>query len=213
MDCEVTANTASFTAEQDGYYYFYMGDTAAEDITVSVQQAETGEELSRERKYTQTNREYLIETGYVKAGSRVLLTAKEVDSISPTLYRLDEEVLAKAYTVLDEQPMTVESYDSTHINGHIDVKKAGKLVLSVPEEDGWTVWVDGVETEATYFADAFICLDLSQGAHDIALSYRPYGIYTGTWITLCSVLAFLAIMCYKHRDRLPKWHKKTVKKA
>lgn len=203
MDCEVTANTAGFTVEQDGYYYFYMGDTSAEDITVSIQENNTdGVDLSREHKYSQTNREYLIETGYVKAGSHVTVTAEEVESITPTLYRLDEEVLEKAFQALDEQPMTVENYDSTHINAHIDVKRAGKLVLSVPEEDGWTVWVDGVETEATYFADAFICLDLSRGEHSISLSYRPYGIYTGTWITLCSLLAFLAIMCYKHRDRL-----------
>lgn len=53
MDCEVMANTASFTVEQDGYYYFYMGDTSAEDITVSIQETNAdGVALSREHKYS-----------------------------------------------------------------------------------------------------------------------------------------------------------------
>jgi len=191
--CEVKGNKAGFEAEQDGYYYFYMGDIDEESITLSIKEGDG----TVERKFSQTNREYLIDTGFVRAGSMVTITVKGADSIAPRLFYLDEQCVAEAVEKLGRQPLVVDSYDSTHIRGHIDVEEPGKLVLSVPWEDGWTLRLDGEKKETGRFADAFLCIELDKGSHELSLSYRPRGFVVGILISIGSIMAFAGIILCK----------------
>ena len=89
--------------------------------------------------------------------------------------------------------MTVNQYDETSITGHIDVSSAGHLVLSVPFEPSWTLYVDGVKTEMDLFEKTFISVYLDEGSHTITLRYFPDGFIPGTIISVFCVLLFIAL--------------------
>ena len=87
--------------------------------------------------------------------------------------------------------MELTSFSDRKITGTIDVEKAGNLVFSIAREDGWTVYVDGKETEPETFAEAFISVPLTDGKHDIELIYTTPGLKTGAMISLgCLLSAF-----------------------
>lgn len=89
--------------------------------------------------------------------------------------------------------MTVDSYDETHMNGHITVTTPGELVLSIPYEPGWTLLVDGKEATMDLFEDTMISTYLTEGEHTIALSYYPEGFNAGILITVISLVIFAGL--------------------
>lgn len=48
------------------------------------------------------------------------------------------------------------------IVGSIDVRQAGRLILSVPADEGWSLYVDGKKTKIKPFADALIGVHLKK---------------------------------------------------
>ena len=87
--------------------------------------------------------------------------------------------------------MELTSFTDRKVTGTIEVKKEGNLVFSIAREDGWTVYVDGKETEPETFAEAFISVPLTEGRHDIELIYTTPGLKTGAGISLGCLVLFL----------------------
>jgi uncharacterized membrane protein YfhO len=99
--------------------------------------------------------------------------------------------------------MTVDSYNETSVNGSIDVAESGYLVMSIPYDPSWTLYVDGVKTDFVAFEDAFISVYLTKGEHDIALKYFPDGLVAGGIISVLSVGIFVLMNVYmKRKNRL-----------
>lgn len=113
---------------------------------------------------------------------------------------LDEAVLAQVLDTLSQQPFAVDSWDSAHVNGHIDVTQPGQLVLSIPDEPGWTLKVNGQVTEHEAYDDTFLSVCLTEGSHTIELSYRPAGLTAGIIVSLMSIAVFFAV-CFLHRRK------------
>ena len=146
-----------------------------------------------------------MDLGYHYAGDTITLETEDDGTLSISAYIMNESVLAECLETLSEQPMTLDSYDSTHVKGHITVQKQGELILSVPYEPGWTLRVDGKVTEMNIFEDCFISVPLSEGEHTIELSYYPSGLNAGILISVMSLAAFLGTLWFKS-------HTKTAKK-
>jgi uncharacterized membrane protein YfhO len=89
--------------------------------------------------------------------------------------------------------MTVESYNETNVKGNIDVANAGYLVMSIPYDPSWTLYVDGVKTDFDAFEDAFISVYLASGSHTIELKYFPNGLLTGVIVSLLSLFLFVLV--------------------
>ena len=85
------------------------------------------------------------------------------------------------------------TYDSTHINGELNLAQAGRLILSVPYEKGWQVRVNGTRVEPETFGGAFFALDLEPGAYVLEMRYVPYGFYAGAGISLLSVVLLVVL--------------------
>ena len=86
--------------------------------------------------------------------------------------------------------MDLTSFSDRKITGTIDVEKAGNLVFSIAREDGWTVYVDGKETEPETFAEAFLSIPLEVGIHEIKLCYTTPGLKLGAMISVGCVILF-----------------------
>ena len=109
--------------------------------------------------------------------------------------------MAGAIDILSQESMTVDSFDSTHIKGHIDVSRPGELILSVPYEPGWKILVDGEKVQAGLFDDTFISLSLEPGEHTIEMHYNPTGLALGIVISSLCLAGFLLIIVLERRRR------------
>ncbi len=89
--------------------------------------------------------------------------------------------------------MTVDSYDETALTGRIDVTSPGQLVLSIPYDPGWTLYVDGAKTPMDLFEDTFISIELDEGTHTIALNYFPKGFIPGVIVSVVCILLFIGL--------------------
>lgn len=184
----------TFTAPQDGYYYGVLSDFSVKNIT-----ADFGE---RSTTYSNVDRDFILDLGYLKGGESVTLNGDDDKNVNVSLYRLLQDEFIDAVNQLNEEPLLVDSYTDTRIDGRVAALSDGILFTSIPYEEGWTVYVDGVAVETEAYADAFLSVPLSAGEHTIHMEYMPAGLKQGAAITLGSLLLLLltvAVTVYRRR--------------
>ena len=189
---EQGGSNASITAETTGHYYAYTSNTKIDTIKL------TG--INSSKDYKDIKKKYILDLGYHEAGDRFSLSSQNGESVNLVAYVVNETALSEFIYKLSAQTMTVDSYNATHINGHIGVTTPGQLVLSVPYEPGWTVLVDGKKVSIDLFEDTFISVYLEEGEHTISLSYFPEGFIPGIIISLISVTIYVLIELYMKRQ-------------
>ena len=163
----------------------------------------------KSKTFKKLKNSYIMDLGWQTAGTVITLHATEPEDTPLFLsaYQLDEDVLKSWIDTLSEQPMTLDSYDSNHIDGHITLKKAGQLVLSIPYEPGWTLKVDNKKADIEIFEDVMISAALDAGDHTIELSYYPAGLTIGVIISLISILLFICIIYFSKHPWKMKFRK------
>ncbi|MCR5614825.1 MAG: YfhO family protein [Saccharofermentans sp.] len=103
-------------------------------------------------------------------------------------YQLNYNAYENMVATLADEQLNVTSYDSTHLNGTIDVKEDGLMLLTIPYSEGWSAEVDGSEAEIIAINDALMGIRLSKGSHEIKLTYSPYMFKEGLAISCACIL-------------------------
>lgn len=183
---------ASLEVTEDGHYYAYTRNTAIDNIKMTCDGSST-------KTFKSIKKKFILDLGYHTAGSTLTLSSENGEELGLSVYKLNQEVLEDFIASLSEQTLTVDNYTDTTIEGHIDVKNAGELVLSVAYEPGWTVLVDGKEAEIDLFEDTMISVYLTEGSHTISLTYYPEGFHVGILISIISLVLFLGLFYVKKK--------------
>lgn len=89
---------------------------------------------------------------------------------------------------------TVEKVNSQNIKITTDCAEDKLLLTTIPVEKGWTVYVDGVETEYVESLNALISVPLTAGAHTVELVFLTAGYPLALIITAAGVCVFI-FMC------------------
>ena len=84
--------------------------------------------------------------------------------------------------------------NSSYIHGTVETDADGWLFLSVPNEKGWTAYVDGCEAEILKADYAFCAIAVGAGSHEVELRYETPLLKEGVVIS-CVGLAMFAAMC------------------
>ena len=182
---EQDGGRATVDVETSAHLYAYTSNTKIDNIKLRYG--------SEDKTFKTIKKKYILDLGYHEAGSYLTLTSENGEDLNLVVYSVDEDVLGKFTDKLSQQTMTVDSYDETHMNGHITVTTPGELVLSIPYEPGWTLLVDGKEAAMDLFEDTMISTYLTEGEHTIALSYYPEGFNAGILITVISLVIFAGL--------------------
>lgn len=194
---ESNTELAEYTPAGDGIYYGLVTAYGTKKVELNGGSLET-------EKYKDLKKNSIFYLGDLWTGETV--TIKNDDNkdqskeISVDVYLMDETILKEAIEILSSQHMEDVSYDDRHIKGRITMKQPGRLVLSVPYENGWKITVNGQKTQSEKFGDAFIALSLGTGEYDIAMTYTPEGKYAGILVTLISIIVFGGIMTWKQKS-------------
>jgi uncharacterized membrane protein YfhO len=64
------------------------------------------------------------------------------------------------------------------------------LLVSLPYEKGYTVYVDGIKTNLISYRDCLMMIPVSKGEHTIEIKYSPPGIYMGIVLSIISFILF-----------------------
>lgn len=191
------------TIPEDGYYYAMLtaSGTAQVDLT-----ADFGT-----KSYEDLKKNCILYVGYLQEGQNVSFVNGDEEDDSPqislTIYRMDTEVLEEAMSVMSEQSMQDVTYDSTHISGHITMAREGKVMLSIPYEEGWSIMVNGVETEPELFGEGLMMLPLDAGEYDIVMEYEARGWKQGIAISVLSWGIFAGTLIISRKEKRKKLEK------
>ncbi len=129
----------------------------------------------------------------------VVMEDSTVDTFScmtPLFYKYSEMALAQIYDTLSQSQMLVEEYADGYVKGNVMVpEERTVLFTSIPYDEGWTVWVDGIEKEAiAVVGDAFLALELEPGYHELEFEYEAPGLKAGILISAVSISVYVALI-------------------
>lgn len=188
---KVEAGETRITTNSDGYYY-------AEYINCDSDSLKVSSEDGRQTSWGKTTHKYLFDLGYYNAGDVITISNSNNEEIDFIVYRLNLDAVETAFNTLNSNTMELTGFDSTWVEGSINVKKDGYLIFSIPSEEGWSLYVDGKKTRITDFSDTFISVYLKAGKHDIKLSYETPLLKEGAIIsTGCLGIFVLSIQIRK----------------
>lgn len=194
-------NDVRFTAEEAGTYYARINASGTGKVEVIGG-------ILKSQEHKALKNQSLVYLGYLDAGETITITNDDEEDKTPKItadiFVLNEEVLQRALEKLSAQHMTDVVYDSTHVSGHLSLTEAGRLILSIPYETGWTVMINGKEAEPKLFGGALMAFDLEPGEYEIAMHYVPTGKNVGILVTAVSVAVFAALMVWKLRKEKRK---------
>ncbi|MBQ8278603.1 MAG: YfhO family protein [Roseburia sp.] len=175
---------------QDGYYYLSRGKITFDSLTMNASDG-------RSKSYAKASHDYFLDLGYAKAGDVIQVKNTEGETLKTQGYFVNVNALEEAYDTLNAQTMTLAKNTITEIEGAIEVTEAGYFVLSIANEPGWTLYVDGVEREPETYAEAFIATYLEEGEHTIRLCYTTPGLALGAAVSGICILAFCITIVLK----------------
>lgn len=115
------------------------------------------------------------------------------NNLSVFCYSVNTDSYEEMISTLGESQLEITSYDSVHLQGSIDAKMDGVMLLTISYDEGWTAKVDGEPAVIHNVGGALCGISLPKGVHDISLTYTPEGFGTGRLISIIALLALLMI--------------------
>ena len=195
---EQSGDDVVFTADKSGYYYGMLTASGTGKVVYTGGSTES-------ESFSDLKNGSILYLGYLEKDQTVkLANGDEKDAtrkISASVYRMNEEVLWEALELLSAQHMENVVWESDFISGDLALEEAGRLILSVPYEDGWTVYVNGEEREGTLFGGCLMAFDLEPGEYSFEMRYVPQGFRAGAVVSAASALVFAAVLLAGRRRR------------
>ena len=180
---------------EDIYVYVYLGENNVNKVKTTVS--------SKSKTYGQVSFDYLINVGLIPAGETAVIEEIETEKGFSTFepFKVNLDVLEKALSVLGEETLNITEHGEGYIKGDITLAERGKLVIPIPMDDGWHLYVDGEETEVEIFKDMFLSVTLEAGTHDIVWKYKTPGIVPGMLISAFAIAAFIACIVLERKQK------------
>lgn len=158
--------------------------------------------------------DFVFPLGQQKNGGSVSisLTQGEYSFDDMTIFAYNKEDYKNDIAQFDEY-LTDVVMTNKQIKGKITTN-GGMLFLSLPYSKGWTAYVDGKVVELDRCNIGFMGVKLSEGVHEIKLTYHTPYLNIGTWITIVAILSSLMMVAicesYKSIQRKRSKHEKTI---
>lgn len=185
-----------FTPKEGGFYYAVL--TASGTGKVDYIGGSTEEE-----NFNDLKKNSILYLGYLEKDQSVTLTNGDEKDTTPKIkanvYRMEVEVLGQALDVLSARHMEDVTWESDSLSGTLTLESPGRLICSIPYEEGWRIRINGEEAEGSLFGGALMAFDLEPGVYTIEMEYVPEGIGAGLIVSSASILLFVLLMIAKRK--------------
>lgn len=161
-------------------------------------------------KYQSISEPYIMDLGMHNAGDEITISLDcgSIDAGSSYFdiyaYNIDKDIFESAYEMLSLGALDITSYSDTCINGTVNAGYDGVLYTSIPYDEGWSIYIDGVKTETYAIGGCQLAADISEGEHTVKLKYSPKGIKYGIAITALAWVCVIALLIIKKRKQKSK---------
>ena len=190
-----------FTADKDGYYYAIL--TAWGTGKIEYTGGSTEKASFKDLKLGS-----ILYLGYLEEGQTITLKNGDENDTTPKIfadvYQLNEMVLEQALELLSAQHMENVVWESDHITGDIAMEEPGRIIFTLPYEDGWTVLMNGEEREGVLFGGCLMAFDLEPGEYHFEMKYVPEGYAAGWIVSVVSIMIFAGICVLMYMKNLKK---------
>ena len=139
----------------------------------------------------------ILSAGKVSQGDEVMLRIQMESgeegngTITVRAASLDQKKYKELISTMEGNRFRMESYTSTSIKGKLDAEEDGVIFFSIPYDQGWSVSIDGIETEPEPMEEGFLSVAVEKGSHDITLEYRSPGFSEGWKLSAAGWLIFI----------------------
>ncbi len=118
-------------------------------------------------------------------------------------YTLDYDMITKLNDDVDELNIDYEKTKGNKIIGNINVKNDGYLILKIPYDKGFEIYIDDYKAELENVNDGFIGTKIKSGEHNIEIVYHTPFLLLGKIISLIGIILFIiSIIINNHFELL-----------
>lgn len=155
--------------------------------------------------------------GAPAAGETMVVTLLHTDGAfaeDTVFYSVDLDAFNAAVQALQASAPQVEAGRGS-LRVFTDTAAAGTLFTTVPAENGWRVYIDGVQTDTAVWEGTFLRIAVPAGKHTVLFQYTPPGLLYGLLLGAAAVLLyFLGKLAGKlqYRAGLKKLEEAALKK-
>ncbi len=139
------------------------------------------------KNYWKNNNSYI---SYVSEENNITITSKK-DIHYTKVYSFNFDLIKEFKNNTDE--LEIIKNTGNYIKGKIDVKEDSTLMLTIPYEKGWSIYIDNKKVDYYEVLNAFIGVDINKGSHIVELKYETPGLKIGIIISLISLSTLLII--------------------
>lgn len=186
-------NKDIISVDRDCYVYAYASGKKVTSITASSD--------FDKKTFEKMKNPYIMNLGFYEEGAKISLTNENDEDIFINAFSLNEAALGSLIDSLKSTSLTMDSYNSAKLEGHITTPASGNLILSIPYEPNWEIKVDGENRDPELFENALISIPLSAGEHTIELTYHCKSLTAGILVSAGFLALFVLITIYKKRKQ------------
>lgn len=169
----------------------YQVGRGSQSHQIDFETAGIGEEIKA--AYVSEKRE--ADIGYVNAGE----AQPWMDSV---FYRLNMDVFENAIQRIRENIFQTETFSDGFVTGSYRASEDGWLMLTIPNEDGWEISVNGETVTAEDGVNLFMTIPVKAGENYVELTYHPKGVRAGIVLSVMSVIIFAGwILLERGKDK------------
>ncbi len=150
----------------------------------------------------------IIDLGHCLASEKIVVEVS-YKSDSPESSHFDlfacslaADTMQRASEQLNAQTVNITRFSDTRLEGTVTAPENGRIMMTIPFDEGWSATVDGEPVEVKALDDGFLLFDISAGEHELVLRFRPPMLLEGTLISLASlIVVLLLVLRDKRREK------------
>jgi uncharacterized membrane protein YfhO len=146
--------------------------------------------------------------GSYPAGTEITITADianiNIGCCGLDVYTVNTAKWQQIYSQLNQGGLEITSFKPNKVSGKMNMQQAGFVFTSIPQDGGWTVYVDGNEVKDIKLIDSLVGFALNSGTHEITFKYNVPGYALGLTLTIFFILMTLFCVYCHHKGGIKK---------
>lgn len=123
------------------------------------------------------------------------------ENIDAQFYYLDLEEFEKVIKEIKNKKVDIILLEDGKVQGSFNASESGEILLTVPYDEGWKVFVNDKEVKMKNGLNTFITLPVSEGENIIKMEYHVQGVKMGLVLTAISVIVFSILSMLEEREK------------
>lgn len=124
-------------------------------------------------------------------------------------YMLDLKALKECSQFANESKVENILIENGVIKGKVEGKKGDRLLISVPEDDGWEITVNGKHADVKLIGNCLYSIELSKGSNEFEMKYHVAYLKTGVIVSIVTVMILMMLIFLDRRKN--NWKRRNRK--